>query len=232
MNKTIMFQKKDKGKIVQVPCEFKFLTSKDENETCSFYDMVANLVDDPEIFSPHNTLPSDLAGDGIVLGVRAENHLICIRILTYNRDTISAYEDALGGKFSENTVCSDGCVVDSRYRGNNLQLLTWFWMESLLHGKCDRVVATVSPKNIVSLKNLLSCGFMIIAEKSMYGGHERFILRKNLAGVQSIKTAGHVEINVHDREQMVKMLSEGYAGYKMRHRSSGVNILLARETEN
>jgi hypothetical protein len=98
-----------------------------------------------------------------------------------------------------------------------------------LHGKCDCVVATVSPKNLFSLKNLFACGFIIIARANMYGGHERFILKKKLADIQSFQTVEHVEINVHDRVKMADMLSEGYVGYKMRHRSAGVYILFGRE---
>ena len=229
MSNTILLHKKDKGKIVQVPCKIDYLTSKDESETCSFYEAVASLVGNPEIFAPDNTLSSDLGGGGIVLGVRAENRLVCVRILTFNHDTISEYEEVLGGKFASLPSCSDGCVVDSRYRGNNLQLLTWFQIESLLHDKSDCVVATVSPKNLVSLKNLFACGFMIVKRANMYGGHERLILKKELTDVQSVKTAGHMEINVHDRVKMTDMFSRGYVGYKMRHRSAGVNILFGQE---
>ena len=229
MNEVILLKKKERGKIAQVPCEISFLTSKDEGEACSFYETIANAVGDPEIFAPDNTLPSDLAGDGIVLGVKAEKSLICTRVLTFNHDTITEYKDILGKKFIENAVCSDGCIVDNRFRGNNLQQLTWFRVEPLLYGKYNSAVATVSPKNLVSLMNLFSCGFIIIARANMYGGHERFILRKKLMDIQSIKTMGHLEINVHDRAKIADMLSKGYIGYKVRHRNNGMNILFGQE---
>ena len=63
----------------------------------------------------------------------------------------------------------------------------------------------------------------------MYGGHERFILGKKLADAHSIKTAGHLEINLHDRRKMADALSEGYVGYKLRHRAAGINILFGQE---
>jgi hypothetical protein len=232
MSEIILLQKKKKGKIVQVPCEFVFLTSKDENETCSFYESAIKLIGNPEVFAPDNTLPLDLSGDGIVLGVRAENRLICVRIITFNQDTISEYRKILGEKLPERVACSDACVVDSQYRGNSLQQLTWFMMEPLLHGKYDCIVATVSHKNLVSLKNLLSCGFVIVDRAIMYGGYERFILRKKLSNIQDIKTTDHIEIDLHDGEKMKTMFSEGYVGYKMKHRLIGMHILFGQEVNN
>ena len=229
MNEVIMLHKKEKGKILQVPSEICFLTLKDEYEACSFYNSAAKLTGNPEIFAPDNTLHSDIAGDGIVLGVRAENRLVCVRVLTFNKKTISDYREKLGEKLAENVVCSDGCIVDAQYRGNNLQLLTWFRIEPLLHGKYDCVVATVSPENLVSLNNMFSCGYVIVTKANMYGGYERFIVRKKLVGVQSIQTAKHIEISIHDKERIAAAFSEGYVGYKMRHRSIGVNILLGQE---
>ena len=230
MSKTIMLQKKVKGKIIQVPCEIDYLSSADESEACSFYNAEAELVGNPEIFFPDNNLPSDLAGDGIVLGVKAESQIICIRVLTFNRDIISEYKNALRDNFIERTACSDCCIVDSRFRGNNLQLLTWFWMEPLLYDLCNCVVATVSPKNLISLKNLLSCGFMIVANADMYGDYERLILRKKLTGIQRFRTTGRFEISVHDREGMTDLFSKGYVGYKLKHKPAGMCILMGKET--
>ena len=229
MSEIIMLHKKEKGKILQVPSEISFLTLKDEYEACSFYNTAAKLTGNPKIFIPENTLHSDIAGDGIVLGVRAENRLVCVRVLTFNKDTISEYKEKLGGRLAGNVVCSDGCIVDAKYRGNNLQLLTWFRIEPLLHGKYDCVVATVSPENLVSLKNMLSCGYVIVSRANMYGGYERFIVRKILVGVQCIQAAKSIEINIEDRERMAALLSEGYVGYKIKHRPIGVNILLGQE---
>ena len=229
MNKIVLLQKREKGKIVQVPCEIDFLTSEDENEACSFYEKTSKLIEDSEIFVSSNTLPSDLAGDGVVLGVKAESRLVCVRILTFNYNTISEYKSVLGERFIENTACSDGCLVDSKYRGNNLQLLTWYWVEPLLHEKCDCVVATVSPKNHVSIKNLLSCGFMIVAMANMYENYERYILRKKLVGVQRFKTIRHLEVNEHDKEKILDMFSKGFVGYKVKHRPDGAYILFGQE---
>jgi len=229
MKNIIFLQKKEKGRIVQTPCEVDFLTSKDEYEACSFYESIADLVGNPDIFAPEHTLPSDLASEGIVLGIRAEKKLICIRVLTFNSNTISEYKNVLGEKIVGNVACSDGCVVESQYRGNNLQQLTWFMIEPSLHKKYSCIVATVSPKNLISLKNLLACGFHIAARSNMYGNHDRFVLIKYLENNHSFKTVQHVEIGVHDKERMIGMFSEGYIGYKMKRKSTGICILMGQE---
>jgi len=229
MNNTVYLQKKERGRTVQTACEIGFLTSKDEYEACSFYEKIAELVGNPDIFAPNNTLPSDLANEGIVLGIRAETKLICIRILTFNRRTISEYKNILGKRIIGNVACSDGCVVENRYRGNNLQQLTWFVIEPLLHSKYESVVATVSPKNLISLKNLLACGFHIVARTDMYGNHDRFIVTKNLVDNYGFRTVKHLEIDVHNREKMIEMFSRGYIGYKMKRKSNGIFILMGQE---
>jgi hypothetical protein len=231
MKKLVLLQKKEKSKIFQVPCEIDFLSLKDENEACSFYNAMAKQIRNPEIFVPDNTLSSDLVGDGIVLGVRAENNLICIRVLTHNFHTISEYKSVLGEKVTGNLICSDGCVVDKRYRGNSLQQLTWFMIEPILHGKYDCVVATVSPKNHVSLKNLLICGFVIVALADMYSGYERFLLRKKLIDTQCIKTSEHMEINILDKNRITDVLSRGFVGFRMKYKPLGVHILFGQEMD-
>jgi len=229
MQKVILLQKKERHRVVHVPCEIDFLTSKDEYEACSLYNTIAEIVRNREIFVPDNTLPSDLAGEGIVLGVRAENHLICVRVLTFNQNTISDFKNVLGEKIAGRIACSDGCVVDSRYRGNSLQQLTWFLIEPLLYGRYDFIVATVSPKNIASLRNLLICSFLIVDMANMYNGYERFVLRKKLTNLQCYKTLEHLEINVRDKNGIMNALSRGYIGYKMKHKSTGIYILFGQE---
>jgi hypothetical protein len=229
MKRIILLHKRERHRIVQVPCEIDFLTSQDEKEACSFYSTIARLIRNNEIFVPDNTLASDLNGDGIVIGVRAETRLICVRVLTFNQDTIADFKNVLGERITGNIACSDGCVVDSRYRGNNLQQMTWFLIEPLLYGKYDTVVATVSPKNHASLRNLLVCSFLIVDMADMYNGYERFVLRKKLTSQQCYNTAEHLEINVRDRNTIMNALAMGYVGYKMKQRSTGTYILFGQE---
>ena len=40
--------------------------------------------------------------------------------------------------------------------------------------------ATVSPENQYSLNNALACGFVIADRREMYGGYDRYLLKKML----------------------------------------------------
>ena len=44
----------------------------------------------------------------------------------------------------------------------------------------EEVLATVSPENAFSLRNIISEGFEVVSEKNMYGGYRRYIVRKKI----------------------------------------------------
>lgn len=227
MMSKILLRKKMFGTLVQVPCVIRVLLPGDEKEACSFYTKIAKSISDPEIFIAEHTIPSDINGEGLVIGVYDEKGLlICLRILTRNREVLSHYADMIGEKGIDRALCSDGCIVDQVYRGNNLQFLSWFYAETLISEKYDFAVSTVSPKNIFSLNNMLACGFLIVGVSEMYGGYKRFIMRKDFSGETLIRTAGHFEIDIHDEQMIARAISEGCVGYKTHRRSSGVNVLL------
>ena len=46
--------------------------------------------------------------------------------------------------------------------------------------KITHIGATVSPQNQYSLHNALASGFAIVSRREMYGGHDRYLLKKDL----------------------------------------------------
>jgi len=44
----------------------------------------------------------------------------------------------------------------------------------------EQPFATVSPQNQYSLHNALASGFAIVSRREMYGGHDRYLLAKEL----------------------------------------------------
>lgn len=46
--------------------------------------------------------------------------------------------------------------------------------------KITHIGATVSPQNQYSLHNALASGFAIVSRREMYGGHDRYLLAKDL----------------------------------------------------
>lgn len=80
-------------------------------------------------------------------------------------------------------------LVRERYRGMGLQ--------RYLIGEVERVArdrgyawlcASVSPKNLFSKRNLLSCGFEYDCTQSLYGGLTRDVLVKRIDRPQSVAT--------------------------------------------
>ncbi len=67
----------------------------------------------------------------------------------------------------------DNTVVDPEHRGEGLQAKV---VSCLLRGVQGKVVATVSPKNPVSRKNLCGCGFTEVKRVERHGGYERLVL--------------------------------------------------------
>ena len=57
---------------------------------------------------------------------------------------------------------------------DTLENITAYLREDLCIG------ATVSPENQYSLNNALACGFVIADRREMYGGYDRYLLKKML----------------------------------------------------
>ena len=67
-----------------------------------------------------------------------------------------------------------------RLRGNGLQRLMLEAALPLFPKKITHIGATVSPQNQYSLHNALASGFAIVSRREMYGGHDRYLLAKEL----------------------------------------------------
>lgn len=67
----------------------------------------------------------------------------------------------------------DNTIVDPTHRGQRLQAHI---IEHLVEGATEPIVATVSPENPASLKNLLSCGFEIRKTVERHGGFKRHVI--------------------------------------------------------
>lgn len=97
---------------------------------------------------------------------------------------LGASSDNLGWDLSLETQEAERCavldtiVVDSDYRGLGIQKELIRRCVSYARQKRPgcRVLATVAPDNIYSLRNVKAEGFEILARKEKYGGKERYIL--------------------------------------------------------
>ena len=75
----------------------------------------------------------------------------------------------------------ESAAVLPEYQGNRLQRRLISSAEAILATRgYQYALATVSPKNFYSLRNMLSCGYRIAKTTLKYGGLERHILLKSL----------------------------------------------------
>lgn len=120
----------------------------------------------------------------VVIGVYDQDKLIAYGSIGFLGDSPDNLGRDLGwtGEKVHRCAVLDTIVVDSRYRGLGLQReLIRRCVEYAAKKKpgCT-VLATVSPDNIYSLRNVQVEGFKILARKEKYGGKERYILGKGV----------------------------------------------------
>ena len=75
---------------------------------------------------------------------------------------------------------ADSAIVHPDYRGNGLQRKLLEAALPLVRSGIVGIGATVSPENQYSLNNALACGFVIADRREMYGGYDRYLLKKML----------------------------------------------------
>lgn len=80
----------------------------------------------------------------------------------------------------EHWANADSAIVHADFRGNGLQRLMLEAALPLFPKKITHIGATVSPQNQYSLHNALASGFAIVSRREMYGGHDRYLLAKEL----------------------------------------------------
>lgn len=144
------------------------------------YDAVADK--DTFVLTTADELSESLESD-ICLGAYDNGRLIAFALIVTKPDSprnLARYLDVDGAPCIM-TVTYDTTFVHPSCTGYGLQRIFLSVKDTLAAkvGAC-RVLATVAPDNGASLKNLTAAGFEIAAEKLMYGGRLRYIMRKSL----------------------------------------------------
>ena len=137
----------------------------------------------PEQFVPdtRENITAYLAHD-LCLGVFDGERLGAYFILRYCGQSEHNYAAFLGIPQAEwdHWANADSAVVHPDWRGNGLQRKLLEAALPLLRPGIVGIGATVSPENQYSLRNALACGFTIAARREMYGGYDRYLLKKVL----------------------------------------------------
>lgn len=137
----------------------------------------------PEQFVPdtQENITAYLAHD-LCLGVFDGERLGAYFILRYCGQSEHNYAAFLGIPQAEwdHWANADSAVVHPDWRGNGLQRKLLEAALPLLRPGIVGIGATVSPENQYSLNNALACGFVIADRREMYGGYDRYLLKKML----------------------------------------------------
>ncbi|MDD1741800.1 MAG: hypothetical protein LUQ47_00555 [Methanotrichaceae archaeon] len=120
-------------------------------------------------------------------------------------------------------------VVHPAYRGNSLQKrMTYHHLKIIWERGYKHVCCTVSPNNPISLKNIMSCGFMIRGLKHKFGGYMRYIMYKNFDHFFRGKPEKKIDLMGNDIIGQINLLNLGYQGFEMELTPNGYKVLYER----
>lgn len=160
----------------------------DQNKILSLQDSVYNNIKNKATFvmTTEDELSESLLQD-ICLGAFLDEELVAFTLMVANRYSTRNIGYYLGYDKVQSLICVtyDTTFVNPHYNGYGFQRFFIGQKDAIARelGAVE-VLATVSPDNRVSLNNMLANDFVIIAEKNMYGGFERLVLRKSLVEIQ------------------------------------------------
>lgn len=134
------------------------------------------------VLTTREELTESLSRD-VCLGVYDGEKLIAFTLMVINRDTARNLGFSLGYERQKCLKCvtNDTTFVDPDYQGYGIQRRLLEIKNAIAEKLgAEEVLATVSPENAFSLRNIISEGFEVVSEKNMYGGYRRYIVRKKI----------------------------------------------------
>lgn len=218
------------GSMMVVPCVMSLLSPDDFEDAVRLHDEVAHGLS-MDIFVPSapDEIQRYLGGEGLSVGIKHEGRLICLRTAITGAEWARYTAESMGlpPEEAERAACTGFCVVDKEFRGNNVQFLSQYYAENIIAENCDKILTTVSPYNIFSLQNVLDCNYRIVALKEIYGGHIRYVLKKEFRPKFPLWTHWHMQLPIRDFDRQRKALAAGAVGYKLVRKPSGMHVLYA-----
>lgn len=215
--------KKENGQKIKEKLYLKTIEDKDLDDLYDFMLKVKNSMPDSknlsieprdQIFIPYEMGAQIFAlynKDGEIVGERY------ISLLSHGK---SDYALDLG--FTEedanNIIYLKSTVIDLRYTGNGLQYKTLEFLKDFFeHRGYKRIMSTISPYNLFSLKNALKTGLKIRALEKKYKSEEhpeglwRFLLYLDESKEETFEE-NIVYVNRENLKEQSKLLESGYVG--------------------
>lgn len=187
------------------PYEMKFLNRDSLRELVGLQNLIGENLSEPEIFKLHNNndFENIFQSENSVIGVETVDGLVAYSIIRIP----GLAEDNLGRDIElpreEHTQVAhlQATAVHPIFRGNGLQQkLARAHLEELEKMGYKHVCCTVSPRNPISLGNIISCGFVIKGLIPKFDGWWRYIMYKGISrspgpGAGGNRGTGNVTIN-------------------------------------
>lgn len=227
---------KNKNKNMELEEYSMCLISKDRlNEVIDLQHSVHEGLSNKDIlflFS-YDTISQDLEAGAKIIGVlNSKNKLIAYRYIGFpGKDKRNlGYDISLPEDQLNCVVHLESTVVDSRYRGNDLQSLTLQFASNLVkQDGYKHLLCTVSPYNFYSLYNIMKNGLKIKALKNKYGtdandGLLRFILHSDLEK-PLINPIDMVISKWANIELQTDLINRGYIGYELKKDTKQLNYM-------
>ena len=215
------------GMFTLTPCCLRRLTMDDHEAALALHRAISQNAN-PKLFvsGSDEDFLRILEGEGIVLGVDDGKKIVCMRTVLFDTHDEGIPREAMKLLPEQWTRMAfmEYCIVRQEFRGNNLQFLTYNYLESLLWDDFDYFYTTVSPLNVFSLRNVLSYGFYVFQLKECYGGYMRYLFRKNLKDSTSIYLNKNISAPVSDYAAQQAFLNEGKVGYRLARHHTGLRM--------
>ncbi|MGG0644865.1 GNAT family N-acetyltransferase [Sporosarcina gallistercoris] len=173
-----------------------------------------------------------LEGNGVVVGVRAEDNLIAFRaLLDPGEDDEHLGKDAgIPQKQWSSVLYSEITNVDPAFQGNGLQRqLGKIVMEEVDTEQYTYVCSTVAPFNIASIKDKLELGMHIAALSVKYETLTRYIMMKNLLTEVTVTNDDPIEVGMGETIEQQKLLQAGWIGTSIKVSDGGYTVLYRKQ---
>lgn len=193
-------------------------------------DVVYEALPNKEVLfvDSYDDLYEDLNKGAKIIGIYGEeNNMIAFRYVSFpglERRNLG-YDLGLPEEELHKLCQLETTVVDPPYRGNNIQFMTLSMMKPIIAKEGYKHMAcTISPYNFYSVNNIMRHGLKIKSLKRKYGttkdnsdGIWRYILHGTLGDNLELTNNDKINIEMTNIDAQVKLLNNGYIGYKLYH---------------
>lgn len=227
------------AEVMDYPYEMKYLCKDSLRDLARLQSLIAENLPEPEIFRLHDEsdLKDIFQGEHSVIGVTTAKGLAAysiIRIPGLADDNLGT-DLNLTEKEKMKVAHLQATVVHPHFRGNGLQRkMARAHLEQIAEMGYEHVCCTVSPKNPVSLSNILSCGFVIRGLIPKFGGWWRYIMYKGTPGPSPTSTGSgnlkgvEVRVRCSDIDGQIDLLERGFVGVRSAIGSKNPEVIYRR----